>query len=579
MGDARPLSGGLAALLMRDDLLFGEAAHRRWLLSLPPFRPPAGHPLNGAALAIAPEPLERPGSVLLAGEHRGVGCLFLIEPDARPDQVIPFRGEAQQQLALAQLLVPRALPALVAPRALDCPSVGARRAVLETTDPGALDGASFGLSFGLALASSLLDEPVPADVTALARLSTEGRCESVGRLHEKLDVLHRWALGVRRVLVAPDQEEEARRIVESLGADLAVTPVDDLSAALREAFGDVEETLRHRWEQEPERAVRAARELLSLARDGRHHLLDWRAVARAASGLAHQLDDGEARWMAQLAEHIANRHRDAPTPIELREDWLRAQPRPFRLRLWAHLVQSAADGMDEWHGLLEVAHGELAPPGDEHPEDLALCAALGRAHASWYDYGLAVPLLERAARGWLALEAPHQATYAVSELLRIAGATGDDALLARVEAQYLVPIEDDPRTDANGLGFVRVNAARAHLLLGARREAARALEALRLGPSTSAHLRAAHLRWLALAVDEGGEKARLREELEQRHAGTDGAVVVELSRLDGALEAGRGLEELERVNRHPLLGREVARIRARLTGSEVAELLARHSRY
>lgn len=566
---------GLANLLERTDLLFAERAHRAWLIGLPPFRPARDHALGPAARAIAPEPSRVPGATLLVGEHRGAGCLFWLDPGAPADRVLPFRGEARQQLDLVSQLVPRALPALVAPGALETPPLGARRAVLETPDPGALDGASFGLSMGLAMASALLEEPAPAEVVAMARLDHDGVCAPVAHLYEKLDVVARWALGVRRVLVAASQLDEARATIAQLGAELEVRAVDDLADALREAFGDVEALLRARWAKDPARGERAARALLSLARDGGYHLLDWRAVASAARGLVDQLPDGEERWMAQLAEHIANRHRDAPTPLALKEDWLRSQPRPFRLRLWAHVVQSVADGMDEWSSYLEAASAELAPPGDEHAEDLALASALGRAHAAVYDYGAAIPLLERAANGWLALESPHDATYAVSELLRVAGAADDEALFARTVARHVAAIRRDPRTSLVGLAFVQLQMGRASVQLGEKVAGARALEAIPESGPLPGHVLASRSRWLANA----GTKAH-RAALQLRTR--DAAPVVALAALDAALEQGDGAEALRRASRVPLLDREVARLVRRFETSddgELASLLARHSRY
>lgn len=571
---------GLANLLQRTDLLFAERAHRAWLVGLPPFRPRAG-PLLASTRAIAPEPALSPGTTLLIGEHRGVGCLFWLDPAAPADRVLPFRGEARQQLELVRQLVPRALPALVVPGALDAAALGARRAVLETPDPGALDGASFGLSMGLAMASALLEEPVPADVVAMARLTPEGICASVAHLYEKLDVVSRWALGVGTVLVSAEQADEARATVAQLGVALQVEAVTDLADALRRTFGDVEALLRRRWAEEPARGARAARALLSLARDGGYHLLDWRAVASAARGLVEQLPDGEERWMSELAEHIANRHRDAPTPLSLREPWLRAQPRPFRLRLWAHVVQSAADGMDAWEGYLDAAAAELAAPGDEHPEDLALAAALGRAHAAWYDYGRAVPLLERAAEGWLALEAAHDATYAVSELLRVAGASDDEALFARTVAKHVAAIRRDPRATTIGLAFVQLQMGRASVQLGEKSAGIRTLAAIPDAVSFPPHLRASRLRWMANAEREGSA-APLREALTREYATGDGGAIAALGALDAGLEQGEPARALRAATRFALLDREAARLVRRFETSDedaVARLLARHSRY
>jgi hypothetical protein len=577
---------GLQGLIARESPLYAEAAHRRWLLSLPPFRPPRGHRLRARAEALSPHASAPPGAVLLVGEHRGAGSLFWFCPEDALEQQIPFRGEAREQVHLARRLVPRALPALVEPSALEMDPAGARRAVLGSPDPGALDGPSFGLSICLAFASRLLDEPVPADLVALARLDEAGRCRPVGHLEAKLDVLMRWALGVRTVLVERGQRDEAERVVRTLGGALEVVPVADLAGALQRTFGDVEQRLGRRWTEEPERAERAARALLSLARDGCHHLIDWGGVARAARGLAARLE-GEPAWMAELAAHIAQRHRAAPEPIPLHEDWLAAQPRPFRLRLWAHVVQSAADGVDAWRDRLDAAAAQVAPEGDEHPEDLELLGALGRAHASWYAYDRAVPLLERAVAGWFRLERGHEASYAATELLRIAGADGHPALEPLI-AQVAEPMLADPRAPDASRAFVTVGVGRAMVQRGRPAEALAWLRDRPLAWDRSpAHARAARERWCAVALDaldRADEADAVREALQRAHAADDGAVVVRLARLDAALarDAGRLAEVAAEARSHPLLARELARLNARFAPASDRErlaLLRRHSRY
>ncbi len=586
VGDARALNeAGLARLLELRAPLFAEDAHRRWLLSLPPFRPHEGHPLHAIASTLVPRATALPGAVLLVGEHRGRGALFWVAPDDPPERLIPFRGEAREQVELARTIVPRALPALVEPSALDAVALGARRAVLEASDPGARDGASFGLAICLAFASRLLDEPIPADLSALARVDESGRCLSVGHLEAKLDVLSRWALGVRRVLVVRDQCEEADRVNRTIGATLTIVPVESLSEALRAAFGDIEARLRERWAAEPERARRAAKDLLSLARDGYHQLLDWGAVASAARGLADRLD-GDERWMAELADHIASRHQDAPRAIELHEDWLARQPRPHRLTLWAPLVQSAADGVDEWRSLLNSARAQLAPVGDEHPEDLELAGALGRAHAACYEHDEARTLLERAATGWLALERAHEGSYAVAELVRVAGVTSDASYGRRVRELFAPPVLDDPRTTHVARAFLHVALGRMCVQIGDARGALAFLdETSARWEAAPAHARAARLRWRAEVLDELGESGAaraLRARLEAEHATGDGQVVALLARLDRADRAGALASTPEWIAAHPILGRELRRIEARLRPADPSrsiQLLRRHSRY
>jgi hypothetical protein len=568
----------LASLLALEAPLFAEEAHRRWLLALAPFRPRADHPLYERARRLVPDAASVAGAALLVGEHRGSGALFWLSEGDPPERLVPFRGEAREQVELARRLVPRALPALVDPSGLDAALTGARRAVLGATDPGALDGSSFGLAICLAMASSLLELPIATDLVALARLDEMGRCLSVGHVEAKLDVLTRWALGVQRVLVSVEQRDEAERIARALGGHLSIVPVASLADAMRVAFGDVEDRLRARWMREPERARRAAKALLSLARDGYHRLLDWSAVGRAARGLALELPDGEHRWMAELAAHIAERHRGAPREIELRLDWLARQPRPFRLKLWAHIVQSAADGVDAWRPLLERAEREVAERDDQHAEDLELAGALGRAHAAWYAHLPAMQWLERATRGWLALEEAHRASYAIAELLRVAGCAGNGGVVDEAIGVYGKPALEDPRTSDVARAFISVAIGRALVATGAPERALRWLDdGAAAWADAPPHAALGRLRWRAAAFRALGDAQKTRAAIDALPPVTtdpEASAVVLLARADAG-ERDLALEG------HALLGRELARLAGCFDPSdgEAIALLCRHSRY
>jgi hypothetical protein len=362
-------------------------------------------------------------------------------------------------------------------------------------------------------------------------------------------------------------------------------PIESLAEGLRVAFGGVEERLAARWIAEPARARSAAKALLSLARDGCHRLLDWSAVARAAHGLAAHLPDGEHRFMAELAAHIADRHGDAPSPLALRRDWLANQPRPFRLKLWAHLVQSAADGVDAWRALLGAAEEEVAPPSHQHAEDLELAGALGRAHAAWYAHEAATRWLEHAIEGWIALERPHDASYAVAELLRVAGAEGDAALVERVE-RYAALVLEEPRTSEVARAFVCLAMGRARALIGDPRGALEALDDRAARWSAArVHAGAARWRWRAEALSELGREElaeAIRRELDDDRRGAEASAIARLAEVDRALRSGEHEAALRKAEAHPLLSRELTRLRAHFRPAESAEILAllrRHSRY
>jgi hypothetical protein len=159
-----------------------------------------------------------PGQALLVAAGPTSVSLATIgpEPPAEGD-AIEFGTRARAAWGAAAGVLPRALPLLwssvrsarqAAPRA---------RLLASRPRPGAiavpdrlLDGPSFGLPFLLALASLVLDEPLPADVAASAALGVTGRIEGAGAIAEKIEAFVALAPRVRRVLVAPVNEAEAR---------------------------------------------------------------------------------------------------------------------------------------------------------------------------------------------------------------------------------------------------------------------------------------------------------------------------------------------------------------------------------
>src|SRR5690606_14886523 len=96
-----------------------------------------------------------------------------------------------------------------------------------------LSGDSFGLSFALSAASLLSDVPVPADVAASAVLRPDGTLGPVEGLGAKLEVLCSNALGVRRLLVAGEQEGDARWAARGR---LEIVGCGNLAEALRHVF-------------------------------------------------------------------------------------------------------------------------------------------------------------------------------------------------------------------------------------------------------------------------------------------------------------------------------------------------------
>ena len=112
-------------------------------------------------------------------------------------------------------------------------------------DP-ALGGSSCGLAMALAVASFLLQRPVPVDLVATASIGSDGATQPVDGLAAKLEVLVGAAPAVRRVLVARDQVfPETLRLPERL----QIIPVDSVAIALQKVFPCAGGT--SPWEEEP----------------------------------------------------------------------------------------------------------------------------------------------------------------------------------------------------------------------------------------------------------------------------------------------------------------------------------------
>jgi len=495
-------------------------------------------------------------SVDATGEARTT--LWRLQPEAPGADQVGFRGEARRALDSARALSRLALPALGNPAAL-AETAGWRAQSVLRRGRGrdhVLDGSSFGLAMALAAVSRLANVPVSRGWVALAALTPGGAAESVGGLPAKLELLAADELadfGSLRVLVAPGQVVEARSHVPA-GAE--VVGVVDLREAVERVFGpDLIAHVRADWASETNRAEAAALLFRFAVRDS-PGLLRWSAFATACEGLLEADAEAEAwRWKAELAWRIARRHAGRAERIDLPDSVLAQLPRPWRLRLLAHEVQAAADARTEdWRGVLERARRVVAAAREEHPDDLRLLGAMGRALAAWGRYDDALRVLRRAVQGWLDLDEVADVTFALCELLRVEGVTAGD--FSEEARAGLEAVAADPRVGWESRAFVALSHGAALAQQRHLDGAVRVLEeeAEWSWEHTRPHVRASRWRRLAAALD-----------------GSDPGRAVHLRGLLGALsEAEPATTRFAAL----LAGMEGARARGEECGEYVDVLLA-----
>ena len=537
---------------------------------------PADRALAEAARAISAPPAPMiPGRALLVTVSDGGDGLWAATPEGGI-ATADLTDEARQISESAGRIAAAALPLVACADWLAHPPLAVRLVYTSshTTQPHTLGGASCGLSLCLAEASRLLDVPLPGDLAAsVALIGSE--LAPVAHLARKAALISAVALGVTRLLVARGQEEEARA---GLGrANLEVIGVSTLAEAFTLAFGDVTEILRARWSADPEAARRSADALYEMALHNTQRLLDWEVAARSAAVLRACLPDGSPeRALVSLAEQIAVRHAGRATRI----DWpqqgaLRSLRRVGRMWFVAHAVQSAADAGDE--GVTEViarAEQVLAPdPRDWGPEELRVRGAIGRARAAIGDYAGAAEALRETVADWFAVRAAPEASYPLSELLRVLALLGRADAVDAVEEDAVRRVLSHPGTDALSRAFVLLSLGRARVLLGQHEAALSALDSPRVSWAlTPEHSRFARVRWRVRALREmgreewGEELGRLQGSREQS----------QLAALDRALWAGEPWQALVEALVWDV---DVRRLLGRVGGEERGRYVADHYRY
>lgn len=550
--------------------------------------PPEG-PLRAGCAELAGIPKPAPGRAIFVTASGDRSSLWRLEPEAADgNTTIGFSPSASTAIQTAREVVSRDVAALARPERISHPPPWRARLLARdgTGQDAVVDGGSLGLAAALAIVSDLGEVPVPSDVLAAATIDSAGKLGTVEELRTKLRVVREWAPGLRRLLVAPEQREEALRLVGELDLDLDVPDLPQLADMIAEVFPTLFGDLAARWSQDPMRAKEVAQRLFHMAVENRIQLQDWRGLARTADTIASALGSEDGAIEARIAGAIAARHCGEPRVMDLPHDWFSQQTRARRRALVAHLVQNATDCVDEsWADAEHLALDHLAQPEDWEQADLRLAGALGRAYAAWHRWEDAELQLGRAASGWLENGWVGEASYPMCELLRVMGILGDEggvaATVERVERLITDPDVPDISRQFLELAVIRALVQTAQWTRALEWDEARARNWAR-APN---HVQASRLRWRILALRAVGRDDDARHDMEELSRLADeprGEVLyaLHLARLDEALEhqdrdaCEAAIRELE-VREGP----SVARIRAHANPAGFHQAIARYWPY
>jgi hypothetical protein len=507
----------------------------------------------------SPTSTTKPGEVCLlsvSNDKDERSALWSLQAGSYQKGFVQFIQDALSSHLLAQKIAARYLPLL---GKIPPPARLSYAKLIHKTGKGTddkLNGDSFGLSFCLAAASLALQQSVPANIAASAVLNADGTLGPVKGLEEKLKLLEERAFGVSVCLVFKEQQKDAvdalaklrqqrtseqNELIETLrGSPLKIIGVAELSDAFNFVWQNLDKLFVTQWKQQPNTALAAGEELFRIALLGSTNILSWDGVVRMAELAREHLTDPTVQYKTKVAADIARRHSDRRHELDWPdEQMLRRLNKPIRMRLMAHVIQSAADTdhkkaedyLDRMKEFLCLDATEL------FPDELRLYGAMGRALSAIGKFDEACDALHKSLLAWWSLYELEDATYPLSELLRLLGFTGTPALLAETIATYVETAELDSCTEM-GRAFVYCSAGRALLQRNQEEKALVYLRDFSEGgrinwQHTRSHLARAALRWRYSAYKQLGKP--IADELyKQLQQGDDDQKV--LSALERALE-------------------------------------------
>jgi len=419
-------------------------------------------------------------------------------------------------------------------------------------------GPSFGLAFFLLQASRVFRTPLPGDLVASAAITDDGRIDAVEGLPTKLAAARASLPGVRRVLVAASQVEDAR----ASAAPLDVIGVASASQALEHVFGDRLAGLLLAEGADAQRRQELAEWFFRFALVGRGELVDWSPVASAAAEALAQWPSlsEDQRFLLAFARGIAERHEfnagDLPVPSAA---WLRARPAPLRLQLLAHLVQQAADvGSPSPATLAPLLDVFRQPDIDEgHPMAWRVEGARARLLAVTGHPEEALDRQRRLARAYFGSLLYTDVSFPLTEWFRLAGALHDREAFDAAEElrQRVLPLG---AFGMHGSAYVELAWARAAWRLAARAEdeSLAVVASLAHQPAMAHHVRWAAARVLVRLVGRDAAVARqVLDALESSAASHDrrvhhaARVAAALIAVDDALAARHTAQAAAAVDR------------------------------
>lgn len=469
--------------------------------------------------AIEGPELLQPGDALLATVRQQNGELWQLWNAKRQQHAVIDVEFSQATLSSWGALhgaILRAMPLLANIPQLDWRGArGARALRLRSVAPTHLDGESFGLAFALSRVSEWLDIAPPADFIALAALDTQGRTHAVDGLQAKCECVQGWALGVRRILVTPEQEDEART-----WTDREVVSVATLDEAVTTIYPDALQVLRTRWSADRAVAEKAIDAFYSQALNEHVALSSWQALATSCEVLADVVrnDDRGRHGNAWFARMIARRHENInDDPTAMIEGSRPPEHRSVRLTTLAHILQSvgdySGDSLCEFdvEALVAKALLDIHPAPDRADEDLVLLGAAGRCLAGIRPER-ACDLSREACQGWLDQHKADQNSRALSEWLRLAGLLGRAEEVKLAVERHLKALEQHPKRDSVSVAFARLAAGGAYVKLNEPKAALEYLDASRDAGHEPEYLCFERARWRARALDALGDDLQAASE-------------------------------------------------------------------
>lgn len=402
---------------------------------------------------------------------------------------------------------------------------------------GKLDDRSFELSMLLALASRLMERPVPVRFAASATIEDGGELGCVQGLDRKLSMLVENAPAIDAVLVAKDQEAAANELIARRAWPIRALGAATCRDAIDLVFPTARELAPPRWD-DASGLGGVVESLIELCRDGAS-VLDWRAVVRAGEWLQQRELTARQRARVEVATLIARRHANGSFFVIPWDEKLVAH----NLAMAAHVVQAAADaGSDSLDSYLRRADALVAEAEelDDDDDRRQLLGAMGRARATLRRYPEALALLSAATRGWFEGAKVGQSSHALSEWLRVAAIARDGASWEQARGYARAYGNAELPSDDVGRWFVRMALGRGLMTWGQTAEALALLEEGSLD-AMPVWLRRSWARWQAVGRAsqrdrEGAAALRARVALAD-----DGEVPIEarFAALDEAIEEGR----------------------------------------